>query len=91
MYPFTHNPPKTTQTDMQMPYHTSLLPQSLFTFSPNFSPEFITNQKNTIIPSNSADYPLPGLKCTPNAGTLATPGTLPHMSVHEILPKTIKN
>ena len=44
-----------------------------------------------LILSNSADFPLPGLNAPQNAGALATPSTLPHISVYETSPKTIKN
>ena len=43
-----------------------------------------------LILSNSADYPLPGLKCTPKHWCLGCTSTLPCISVYETSPKTIK-
>ena len=83
MYPFTHILLKSIQTDTQMPHLVCLQLQTYYTHLPNFSLEFL-------IPNNSVDYPLPGLKCTHIAGTLTTPCTLLHISVYETLPKTIK-
>ena len=46
--------------------------------------------KVTLILSNSAYYPLPGLKHTSITGALATPCTHPSISVYETPPKLLK-
>ena len=45
MYSFTHIPLKTLQTNTQIPNHALSQLQTLYTFSQNFSPEFLSNQK----------------------------------------------
>ena len=43
MYPFTHIPLKSIQTDIQMPYLAYTLLQTYYIYLLNFSPEFLAS------------------------------------------------
>ena len=64
-------------------------PATLYIFT-KFQPWIPTQSKMALILSNLADYPLPGLKCTLKCWCLTTPSTLPHISVYETSPKTLR-